>query len=99
MPMSVHSTLRTAILCRRPVEMLAAGRLRKACPHALGYKNDRLKVLVFQFFGETRSALPSGGLWRSFLLTEIAWVKIIDGPWRIGQHRVLKIETSFDHID
>ena len=99
MPMSVNATLRTAILYRRPVEMLAAGRLRKACPYALGYKNDRLKLLVFQFFGETRSALPSAGLWRCFLLAEIAWVKIIEGPWRTGHHRVLKIETSFDYVD
>ena len=97
--MSVDAALRTAILYRRPVEMFTAGRLRKACPHALGYKDDRHRVLVFQFFGESASAAPSAGLWRSFLLTEIAWVRIIDGPWRTGLHRILKIETSFDHID
>jgi len=93
--MSVNATLRTAILYRRPVEMFAAGHLHKACPHALGYKDGRLQVLVFQFFGES----ASGGLWRCFLLDEIAWVKIIDGPWRTGPHPVLKIETSFEHID
>ena len=99
MPMSVNATLRTAILCRRPVEMHASGHLRKACPHALGYKDERLTVVVFQFFGETASAVSPAGLWRSFYLNEIAWVKMIDGPWRAGPHRILKIETSLDRID
>ena len=68
-PMSVNATLRTAIRCQRPVEMLtAAGRLRQVCPHALGHKDHRLKVLVFQFFGESASGLPSRGAWRSFFL-------------------------------
>ena len=51
--MSVHETLKTAIWCRRPVELLTAGCLRQVCPHALGYKHGRLKVLVFQFSGES----------------------------------------------
>jgi len=97
--MSVNTTLRTAIWCRRPVEMLAAGHVRKVCPHALGRKDDRLKVLVFQFFGGSEAALPSGGLWRSFFLDQIAWAKIINGPWRTGQSRVLKVEIGFDHVE
>jgi len=98
--MSVVSTLRAAIRRRRPVEMLTpAGRLRQACPHALGHKDYRLKVLVFQFSGESASSLPSDGAWRSFFLDEIASVKIIDGPWRSGRNSIAKIETSFDHID
>jgi hypothetical protein len=83
-----------------PVEMLtAAGRLRQVCPHALGHKDYRLKVLVFQFVGESASGLPSSGAWRSFFLDEIEWAKIIDGPWRSDRNQVAKIETSFDHVD
>jgi hypothetical protein len=98
-PMSVPGILKTAIWCRRPVEMLVAGRLRRVCPHAIGHENSRLKVLAFQFFGESASGLPSGGAWRSFFLDDIAWAKIIDGPWRSGRNSVAKIEASFDHID
>jgi predicted DNA-binding transcriptional regulator YafY len=88
-PTSVNATLRTAIRCQRPVEMLtAAGRLRQVCPHALGHKDYRLKVLVFQFFGESASGLPSRGAWRSFFLDEIEWAKIIDGPWRVTGTRL-----------
>ena len=74
--MSVHETLKTAIWCRRPVELLTAGCLRQVCPHALGYKHGRLKVLVFQFSGESASVLPSGGGWRSFFLDEISWGEV-----------------------
>lgn len=97
--MSVHAILKTAIQCRRPVEMLTAGRLRQVCPHALGHKDYRLKVLAFQFFGESASVLPSGGAWRSFFLDDIAWVKIIDGAWWSDRNQVAKIEASFDHIE
>jgi hypothetical protein len=96
--MLVHAILKTAIQHRRPVEMLAAGRLRQVCPHAVGHKDYRLKVLVFQFFGESASVLPSGGAWRSFFLDDIAWAKIIYGPWRSGRNQVGKIEASFDHV-
>ncbi len=61
--MLVDGILKTAIQCRRPVEMLTAGHLRQVCPHALGHKDYRLKVLVFQFFGESASGLPSRGAW------------------------------------
>ena len=97
--MSVNGILKTAIRCRRPVEMLTAGRLRQVCPHALGHRDYRLKVLVFQFSGESASVLPSDGAWRSFFLDDIAWAKITDGPWRSGRNRIAKIEASFDHVD
>jgi len=97
--MSVHAILKTAIWYQRPVEILTAGRLRQVCPHAIGHKGYRLKVLVFQFFGESVSGLPSGGAWRSFFLDDIAWATIIHGPWRSGRNPVAKIETSFDHVD
>ena len=97
--MSVHGILRFAIWCRRPVEMLTAGHLRQVCPHALGHKDSRLKVLVFQVSGESSSGLPSGGAWRSFFLDDIASAKIIDGPWRSDRNQVAKIEASFDHVD
>jgi hypothetical protein len=97
--MSVQEILKTAIWCKHPVEMLTEGRLRQVCPHALGYKDSRLKVLVFQFSGESASVLPAGGAWRSFFLDDIEWAKIVDGPWRSDRNQVAKIEASFDHID
>src|SRR5713226_1896632 len=97
--MSVHEVLKKAIWCKRPVEMLTEGRLRQVCPHALDHKDSRLKVLVFQFSGDSASVLLSAGAWRSFFLDDIHWAKIIDGHWRSDRNQVAKIEASFDHID
>lgn len=97
--MPVDEIFKAAIRLRRPVEMVTAGRLRHACPHALGHKDYRLKVLVFQFSGESESGLPSGGAWRAFFLDDIGWARIADGPWQSGRNRRAKIEASFDHVD
>src|SRR5579863_3657315 len=97
--MDVYDTLREAIGTRRCVRVLAAGRSRDICPHALGVKDGQPRVLVFQYEGGSASGLAPGGQWRTFFLREIASAKIIDGAWRTGKHAVSKIEACLDEVE
>ncbi len=97
--MSVHDTLRTAILKQRCVVMLAERKRRNVCPHALGFKDKRPKVLVYQYSGDSASGLGSDGAWRCFFLDDIWWAEITDGPWHSSRAYVFKVEVSFDYIE
>ena len=88
-----------AIRGRHAVVMMAERRRREVCPHALGLKNDRRKVLVYQFAGASASGLAHDGAWRSFFLDDIWWVEIADGPWHSSRDFIVKAEASFDSIE
>jgi hypothetical protein len=98
-PISVHETLKTAIRKRCCVVMMAEGRRREVCPHALGYKDKRLKLLVYQYSGASASGLANDGAWRCFFFDDIWWTEIASGPWHSSPDYVAKAETSFDHIE
>lgn len=54
------------------------------CPHALGWKNGRAKVLAYQVAGITsRGPLPRDPRqrWRSLFVDEIEATSLTDGPW------------------
>ena len=98
--MSVHNVLRTAILTRRCVLVRAEGLRRKLCPHALGSKDYRLKLLAFQYEGGSASGLSTSGGWRTFNLADIQWAEIIEDPtWHSSNDYLAKLETSFDAIE
>jgi hypothetical protein len=78
------ATLEQAITERRPVRAVYRGSQRVFCPHALGWKNGRPKVLAYQAGGTT----SQGGLppdprqrWRSMFVDEIEDAVITTGPW------------------
>lgn len=97
--MGVYETLKEAIATKRCVRVMAAGRSRDLCPHALGQKDGSPRVLAFQYEGGSVSGLAPGGQWRTFFLREITSAKIIDGPWRSGKNLVAKAEASLDRVD
>ena len=97
--MSVHETLKIAIRKRRCVVMMAGRRRREACPHALGYKDKRLRVLVYQYSGGSASGLANDGGWRCFFVDDVWWTEIADGPWHSSHDYIAKAETSFDYIE
>lgn len=78
--------------------MMAERRRREVCPHALGYKDKRLKVLVYQYSGGSASGLAGGGAWRCFFVDDILWTEITDGPWQSARDYIIKADTSFDYI-
>jgi hypothetical protein len=97
--MSVHAILKSAILGRRCVMLRGEGLRRKLCPHALGFKNKRLKLLAFQYGGDSASGLPASGGWRSFLVDGIEWAELTDGAWRSSDDYLAKLETTFDRVE
>lgn len=97
--MSVHETLKSAIRNRRCVLMMAEQRRREVCPHALGYKDKRLKVLAYQYAGGSASGLANDGGWRCFVLDDVWWAEIIDGTWHSSRDYIVKAETSFDYVE
>lgn len=97
--MPVHDTLKAAILHRRCVKLQAQGSRRELCPHALGYKDKRAKVLAFQYGGGSASGLPVGGGWRTFFVDDIEWADVAEGAWRSGDDYLFKLETNFDYIE
>ena len=69
---------------RRPVRARYHGHDRIVCPHVLGWKDDRAKVLAYQCGGDgSGGSLPSDprACWRSMFVDEIEDAVITDGTW------------------
>ena len=66
---------------RRPVRARYHGRLRVLCPHVIGWKNGRAKLLAYQaaVIG-AESSDPVG--WRSMFVDEIEDAAISCDRWR-----------------
>ena len=83
--------LAAAILKHAPVSLSYNGTRREICPYILGHTNGQERALVFQFGGQSRSRLPSGGEWRCLNVAEISDVEIREGEWRGGSyHRTVQ---------
>lgn len=82
------ATPEQALRQRRPVRARYHDRERILCPHALGWRYGRAKVLVYQAAGASRGGLSpdSGQRWRSMFVDEIQNPVIIDGPWRTADN-------------
>jgi len=78
---TIQDLIATAIQQRLIVTAIYQDKKRIMCPHMLGYKNERLNVLFFQFAGESKSGLPPGGQWRCIHLDELSNVSIAPGQW------------------
>ena len=78
------AVLEQALLQRRPVRARYHGTERLLCPHALGWKNARPKVLSYQ----AGPALPPDPRqrWRSMFVDEIEEPVISDGPWETADN-------------
>ena len=81
---SAWAVLEQALTEKRPVRARYNGRERVLCPHALGWKHGRPKVLAYQSGGTTsRGALPPGPhAWRSMFIDEIEDLSVTEGPWQ-----------------
>jgi len=97
--MNVNEVLRLAIGEKRCVRLRLAGKERRVCPHALGLKGGRPRVLAFQYDGASISGLAPGGQWRAFFVHEIEDASFIDGPWRTGGRLVAKVEAMLDRVE
>ena len=95
---SAWAVLEQALLQRKPVAVRYQGRERILCPHVLGYKNGRPRVLAYQAGGATsQGRLPDNPRqrWRSLLVDEIEDPRLVDGPWESADN----YSTSTNGID
>ena len=96
--MSIYGLIRQAIIDRRQVVCVYQGRHRECCPHAIGIKNGRQHVLMFQFAGDSSKGLPPGGEWRCMDVEALSNVADRDGPWHTkDDHR--RPQTCIDVVD
>jgi hypothetical protein len=70
---------------RQPFEANYQSRYRLFCPHRLGLNREgRLRVLCYQYGGESRSGLDPLGSpanWRYVVLEKLIRVKVVEGAW------------------
>lgn len=81
--------LELALRQRRPVHVAYHGHHRLVCPHALGFKNGRAKVLAYQTGGTTSTGpLPADPRqrWRSMFVDQIEHPTITHGRWRTADN-------------
>jgi hypothetical protein len=93
--------LAQALTERRPVRALYRGAERTLCPHALGWKNRRAKLLAYQSDGTTsHGPLPTDThqRWRSMFIDEIETAVLTDQPWQTADNYSLNTNT-IDHIE
>jgi hypothetical protein len=81
-----YRTVRVAVESRRPISAVYHDRYRLFCPHRLGRnKEGRLRVLCYQYGGESDSGLKPVGSpdnWRCIALDELRSVELLAGGWR-----------------
>lgn len=83
------AVLEQALIDKRPVQLRYHGRDRIVCPHALGWKNGRPKVLSYQSDGTTsQGQLPRDHRqrWRSMFVDEIEHPVITDQDWHSAEN-------------
>ena len=72
-------TLAAALHQRRVVQATYHDEQRLLCPHALGYKHGRPKVLAYQSSGTTPG-------WRSLFIDDLHDPVIVDHPWQTADN-------------
>jgi hypothetical protein len=82
----IYRLVWTAVETRRPMAALYHGRRRLLCPHRLGRnRNGQLRVLCYQYGGESDSGLEPAGSpanWRCIVLEKLSKVELIEDTWR-----------------
>lgn len=94
------ATLEQALRQRRPLQARYHDHQRVLCPHALGWKHGRAKVLAYQAAGTTSDgALPQDPCqrWRSMFVEEVIGPVIVDGPWETADNHA-HASNCFDTI-
>jgi len=82
----IYDLVREAVENRRPIAAVYHDRRRLFCPHRLGRnKEGQLRVLCYQYGGESESGLKPPGSpdnWRCVALDKLTRVEPLNGAWR-----------------
>lgn len=96
---ATYLELREAVLSRSPIVVRYKGYDRLVCPHTLGTKNGREKVLTYQYGGGSSSGLPAGGEWRCMFVNELEFLGVqSDDDWHTDP-RHSRPQTCVDAVD
>ena len=84
----IYRLIWKAVEGRHPIAAVYNHRRRLLCPHRLGRnKQGQLRVLCYQYGGESESSLQPAGSpanWRCIALEGLGAVRILAGAWRIA---------------
>ena len=94
----IYQLFERAIIEKKQLVCMYNGRHRELCPIILGHSNGEEKALTYQFAGEGKSGVPSGGKWKCFRLAGISEVHLRDGPWLAGSRHSQK-QTCVEVVD
>lgn len=98
---SAWAVLARALGERRPVRARYHGVERLLCPHALGWKRGRAKLLAYQTAGKTsHGQLPAEPQqrWRSMFVDEIEDAVLTDDPWQTADNYSLST-NALDRVE
>ena len=86
--LELEEVLIEALETKRPVTFFYEGFYRLATPHELGYKDDKLHCMVWQYGGfSSKGEVNSlNANWRCMDVSKITDLKIVDGSWITGGH-------------
>src|ERR1700692_1767028 len=98
---ATYELLRVAAARRQPVAAVYDGLPRLLCPHVLGRKSGRLRVLFYQFGGSSHSGLPIGpegkGAWRCLAVERLSRVELRVDAWHTEPRS--RRQTCIDEVD
>ena len=81
----IYRLIWTAVASQQPIEAIYDKR-RRYCPHRLGRNRvGELRVLGYQYGGESKSGLEAPGSpanWRCTVLEKFGQVKLLEDAWR-----------------
>jgi hypothetical protein len=81
----IYRLVAAAVASRRPIAASYRGLPRLFCPHRLGgNKEGKLRVLCYQYGGESESGLQPAGSpanWRCLVLEKLRRVELLDDGW------------------
>jgi hypothetical protein len=97
-----HACIRAAIIHRRPIAALYRERRRLLCPHLLGWNRyRRLRVLCYQFGGDSESGLEPTGApdnWRCMAVEHLDHVELLDGTWQTAENHS-RPQTCIEEVE
>ena len=82
------AVLAEALVTRRPVRAHYHASSRLLCPHVLGWRNGRAKVLSYQVDAAAASGAPvrRDQRWRLMFVDEIEDATLVDGEWQTASN-------------
>ena len=96
--LAAWGVLEEALRTRRPVALRYHGQDRVACPHALGLKAGRARVLAYQVDGATSRASAPEQRWRCLFVDEVEQAAIVDGSWATASNYAPTAANGIDYL-